>query len=136
MAASTSVLYVWQYRIYEFVTGTTLKPLSYGRKLRKSPTVTSNAFSWECSGERSKSFVSNNANTTCTVTPTSGDEDTEHSLLFTNSDSSASHTISFAAASGFTLKMTATTLTIPASGFVELSVELYGTVCYIKYSIN
>jgi len=32
--------------------------------------------------------------------------------------------------------MLATTLTIPASGFVELSVELYGTVCYIKYSIN
>ena len=136
VAASTSVLYVWQYRIYEFVTGTTLKPLSYGRKLRKSPTVTSNAFSWGCSGESSKSFVSNNANTTCTVTPVSGDEDTEHSLLFTNSDSSASHTISFAAASGFTLKMIATTLTIPASGFVELSVELYGTVCYIKYSIN
>ena len=136
VAASTSVLYVWQNRIYEFVTGKTLKPLSYGKKLEKSPTVTSNAFSWECKGERSKSYVSNNANTTCTVTPATGDTATEHSLLFTNSDTSNSHTISFAAASGFTLKMLATTLTIPASGFVELSVELYGTVCYIKYSIN
>jgi len=136
VTASTSYLYIWDFRIYKYISGTTLKPLSYGKKLEKSPTVTSNAFSWECKGERSKSYVSNNANTTCTVTPATGDTATEHSLLFTNSDASASHTISFAAASGFTLKMLATTLTIPIGGCVELSVELYGTVCHIKYSIN
>jgi hypothetical protein len=136
VAASIKVFYIFENRLYNYISGNSLNPLDKGRILEKTATLTSNAFVWDVSGEESIINIENNADTACKVTPISGDVNVFHELMFSNTDSVNSHTLTLTAASGFTIAPTLAALTIPKSGFVEVSAILTGTVIRIIYKIS